>query len=89
MHLEKNQAGEVRAIIQKYLEVLVSSFKDFRPSELNSNNQILQKERRMSPIHNKFVRHEIDPMLASGIITPVESSWISPLAISMKKDGSL
>ncbi len=42
----------------------------------------------MSPFHNDIVRKEIDPMLAAGIITLVESPWTSLVVIATKKDGS-
>ena len=42
----------------------------------------------MSPVHNEIVRREVDRMLDAGIITPVESSWTSPVVIATKKDGS-
>ena len=56
--------------------------------ELTSENPMYQKARRVSPSHNDIVRKEIDRMLAVGIITPVESSWTSPVVIATRKDGS-
>ncbi len=85
----------MKQIVRDYPEAIANSFEDVRPStvsvthrlELTSENLIYQKARRMSPSHNEIVRKEIDRMLAAVIITPVESSWTSPVVIATEKDG--
>ncbi len=42
----------------------------------------------MSHSHNEIVHKRFDGMLLAGIITPVESSWTSPVVIATKNDGS-
>ena len=41
----------------------------------------------MSPSHNESIRKEIDHMLLAAIITRVESTWTSLVAVATKKDG--
>ncbi len=40
----------------------------------------------MSPHHTEIVRKEPERMVAAGIITPVESSWPSPVIIATIKE---
>ncbi len=42
----------------------------------------------MPSVHSEMVQKEVDRLLSARVITPVESSWTSPLVISTKKDGS-
>ncbi|KAH9321336.1 hypothetical protein KI387_015975, partial [Taxus chinensis] len=43
---------------------------------------------RMNPNFHEKVKEEIDKMLKSRIIKPLdESEWVSPMVISIKKDG--
>ncbi len=94
--LNTKDAESVKVIVRDYPEVIANSIEDVRPStvsvthrfELTSENPIYQKAIRMSPSHNDIVRKEIDRMLAAGIITPVKSSWTSPVVIATKKDRS-
>ncbi len=83
--------------MQRHPAVIASSFEEVRPSavfvkhsfELTSSNPIYQKARLMSPVHKEVVHKEVDRMLSAGIITPVESAWISPVVLASTKDGSL
>ncbi|KAH9293261.1 hypothetical protein KI387_041536, partial [Taxus chinensis] len=44
----------------------------------------------MNPNLHEKVKEEIDKMLKSGIIKPLdESEWVSPMVISIKKDGRI
>ena len=56
--------------------------------ELPSENPIYRKARRISSSHIDIVRKEIYRMLLAVIITPVESSWTSPVVTATKIDGS-
>ena len=95
-HLRTKDAELVKKIIRNYPEVIAHSFEDVRSStvsvthrfELTSESLIYQKARRMSASHSDVARKEIERMLAAGIITPVESSWTSPVVMVRKKDGS-
>ncbi len=95
-HLNTKDADAVKKIIREYPEVIANSFEVVKPStvsvthrfELTSENPIYRKARRMSPSYNEIVRKEIDRRLATVIITPLESSWLSPVVIATKKDGS-
>lgn len=42
----------------------------------------------MSLMNNEMVRKELYSMLAAVIITPIESFWIPPVAITATKEGS-
>ncbi|KAH9321804.1 hypothetical protein KI387_016443, partial [Taxus chinensis] len=45
---------------------------------------------KMNPNLHEKVKEEIDKMLKSGIIKPLdESEWVSPMVISIKKDGKI
>ncbi len=44
-------------------------------------------QRRLSTNFNNIVKKEVDRMLNAGIVTPVESSWTSPIVLATKKDG--
>ena len=95
-HVNSKDAGAVKKIIRDHTEVIANSFEDVWPStvsvthrfELTSENPIQEKAGRMSPAHYEIVQKEIDRMLLVGIITPVESSWTSPVVIATKKDRS-
>ncbi len=82
-------------MFQSYPDVIAYSFDDVRPSkcmtthrfELTSEEPIFQKLRRLPPKFNDIVNKEVDRMLTAGIITPVESSWTSPIVLVTKNDG--
>src|SRR6266516_3036483 len=50
---------------------------------------VKQKLRYLPPRHYRFVKEEIQSMLAAGIITTSHSPWASPLVIVEKKNGKL
>ena len=95
-HLNQKSTEGMKSILSKYPEVIANLFEDVPPStvavtnrfELTSNNPIYQKARRTSTMHNEIVCKEVDRMLATAIITTIESSRTSPVTIATKKDGS-
>ena len=95
-HLEENFAEKIRDLFAEYGDIIANSFDHIRPSkvetkhkfELTTDEPIFQKNRRAPPAYNLVIRKEIDRMLEAGIITPVESSWTSPVVIVTKKDGN-
>ena len=94
-HLSNENATAMKYLFMVYADVIARSLDDVRPSrvstkrkfELKSEEPIFQKLRRAPPSYNEIIRHEVDRMLKAGIITPVESSWTSPVVIVSKKDG--
>ena len=95
-HLNSTDAEAVKKIIRDHRKVIANSFEDVRSStvsvtqrfELTSEDPVYHKARKMLPFNNDIVRKEIDRKLLAGIITPVESSWTSPVVIATKNDGS-
>ena len=95
-HLDEAHSEKIKGLFLEYTDVIANSFDDVRPSkvmirhkfELTTDEPIFQQVRRMPPAYNEIVRKEVDRMLAAGIITPVESSWTSPIVIVTKKDGN-
>ncbi len=93
-YLSEEYAAEVKHLFQSYPDVIAYSFDDGRPSkcktthrfELTSGKPMFQKFRRLTPKFNDIVKKEVDHMLTAGIITPVESSWTSPIVLVTKKD---
>ena len=87
----------MKHLFQSYPDVIAFSFDDVRPSmrktthrlELTSDEPIFQKLRRLPPKFNDIVKKEVDRILTAGIITPVESSWTSPIVLVAKKYRSL
>ncbi len=94
-HLSGEYAAEVKHLFHSYPDVIAYSFHDVRPSkcktrhrfELTSDEPIFLNLRRLPPRFNDIVKKEVDRMLTAGIITPVESSWTSPIVLVTKKDG--
>ena len=86
----------IENMLSKYPEAIANSLWDVRQStvvvthrfELTSDNFTHQKATIMSPIQKEAVHKELGRILAAGIITPVESSWTSPVFIAIKKDGA-
>jgi hypothetical protein len=51
---------------------------------------VRQRPYRLNSIYKQKVKVEIDRMLESGIIEPVEESeWISPMVVEEKKNGGI
>ena len=42
----------------------------------------------MPSAYNQIVKKEVDLMLQAGIVTRVESAWMSLIVLATKKDGS-
>ena len=49
---------------------------------------IKQALRRLALAQKQIVEKEIEKMLANDVIEPSESSWVSPVVLATKKDGS-
>ena len=92
-YLDQRYTQEIKHLFRKYPEVIANSFDDVRPSkvdekhsfELISEKPIFQKLRRLPPAYSDIVRNKVKRMLEAGIITPVESSWTSPVVLATKR----
>jgi hypothetical protein len=45
--------------------------------------------KRVAPVELKFIREELDRLLAAHLIIPMQSEWCAPITIATKKDGTL
>ena len=96
-HLDKSDGTVIRRLLNEYDEIIALSLDAIRPASskistrhsfsLTSDNPIFEKDRRLSPMHNRIVREEVDRMLEAGIISPCNSAWAFPVVIATKKDG--
>ena len=95
-HLPVEYAADIKWLFQSYSDVIAHSFDDVKPSkckvihkfELTSEVPISQKFRQLPPAYNEIVKKEVDCILQTGFITPVESAWTAPIVLATKKDGS-
>ena len=55
----------------------------------STDRPVKHAPRRMSPQQNEIITQEVEKMLSSGVITPSDSPWASPVVLIRKKDGSI
>ena len=70
--------SEMKGILGDIGEMKIPLKKDAKP--------VKQRPYRLNPKYKEKVRMELDKMLATGIIEPVEESeWVSPMVVQEKK----
>ena len=57
--------------------------------QTGDSRPIKHAPRRMGPHQNEIVSQELDKMLKSGVVTPSDSPWSSPVVLVRKKDGTI
>lgn len=95
---DKQGTRELTAEQRRQLEQLVEEFKPppdkkFSQTTLvehvirTTAEPIKQRYYPVSPVVQKRIDHEIDKMLADGVIEPSDSPWSSPILLVAKKNG--
>src|SRR6185369_6138076 len=87
----EQQQKQLDQFLDKNKELFASQHKDlvgtdliFHEIETEGYAPVKQKLRYLPPRHYRFVKEEIQNMLAAGIITTSHSPWASPLVIVEK-----
>jgi hypothetical protein len=57
--------------------------------ETGNAREIRQYPYRLSPLHSRFLKEEIERLLQQGLIVPSESPWTSPALVVGKANGQM
>jgi hypothetical protein len=89
---------EVKPLIEEYGDIFpksstdITGVNDFQYSiEVMPDHRdkpLTARLRRYSPVEKKIIKEELDKMIEADVIQPSKSSWISPVVLVPKPDGS-
>ena len=107
--LSVSERNGVKNLLLSYSDCFAASMRDLEVTPvLKFSIELLQgavpkrcgRSRRLAPIERKFVREQLDELLAAGMIEPFETAatrlgvdpqqcrWLAPITLADKKDGT-
>lgn len=96
--VEGEELATYRDLFSRYQHLFITGHDDMPATNLGTfkidipeeTKPKLQKLRRIAPHHMKEVKEEVERLLKAGCIVPVQyPEWVSPIVISMKKNGKI
>ena len=86
VHELLNEHDDIFTITLDAIRLAPSKVKIRHSFSLTKDNPIFERDRRLSPVHNRIEREEVNRLLDAGIISPSHSAWAFPDVIMTKKD---
>ena len=91
-HLSKNQAEELRELLEENITVLydvpkLCSAAEHDVSLINGASSIKQTPYRLSPVKQDILNKEVQFLLDNGLVEKSNNRWASPCILVQNKDG--
>jgi hypothetical protein len=96
--LHPEERKQYEDLLHKYIHLFVFSYKDLREVTMEQHKiellpnvkPIKAKQGRWNPRYTAMVKEELDKLLETGFIRPVETTeWVSLMVLALKKNDKL
>jgi hypothetical protein len=96
--LQLEERKQYEDLLRKYIHLFVFSYKDLREVTMEQHKIELlpnakpnrAKQGRWNPRYTAMVKEELDKLLKTRFIRPVEiTEWVFPVVLALKKNGKL
>ncbi len=97
-NLYPEERKQYEDFLRKCIHLFVFSYKDLREVTMEQHKiellpnakPIKAKQGRWNPRYTAMVKEEFDKLLEAGFIRPMETTeWVSPVVLTLKKNGKL
>jgi hypothetical protein len=98
LDLHPEERKQYDNLLRKYIHLFTFNYKDLREVTVEQHKiellpnakSIRAKQGRWNPRYTAMVKEELDKLLEAGFIKPVETTkWVSPMVLTLKKNGKL